>query len=99
MTVGLFLSKLCTGSLGANCANNVARIAEGLADRINFIHLRNVTRVKDGHFMESDHLDGDVDMFAVMKTLILEQKRRSEEGRSDVRVPFRPDHGRLMAPA
>ena len=87
---------LCTGSLGASFANNVAGIAERFAPRVNFLHLRNVRRNTQGDFVEDDHLGGDVDMFAVMKTMILEQHRREQEGTRRRPIPFRPDHGRLM---
>jgi mannonate dehydratase len=89
---------LCTGSLGAGKNNNLAEIAEKFADRINFIHLRNVTRTGDESFLESNHLDGDVDMYGVMKVLLLEQKRRVSAERKDTRMPMRPDHGHLMLP-
>jgi mannonate dehydratase len=58
--------------------------------------LRNVSRNEAGDFLEDNHLDGDVDMYGVMKALIVEQKRRTNEGRSDHRMPMRPDHGHLM---
>ena len=87
---------LCTGSLGAGAANDLVAIAERFAARVNFVHLRNVSRTADGNFLEEDHLDGDVDIFAVMKTLLLEQQRRMREGRADTRLPMRPDHGHLM---
>ena len=35
-------------------------------------------------------------MYGVIRALLLEQKRRGEEGRDDVRMPMRPDHGHLM---
>ncbi len=89
---------LCTGSLGAGYFNDVALLAQEFATRINFLHLRNVTRTSDGNFMENDHLAGDVDMFSVIKTMLLEQQRRINEGRKDTRLPMRPDHGRLMIP-
>jgi mannonate dehydratase len=73
-------------------------MAERFAGRINFVHLRNVSRNTEGDFVEEDHLEGDVDMYAVMRTLLLEQKRREFEGRKDVRIPMRPDHGHLMLP-
>jgi mannonate dehydratase len=71
-------------------------MAERFAKRINFIHLRNVTRNEAGDFFEDNHLDGDIDMYGVMKALIVEQKRRADEGRKDTRMPMRPDHGHLM---
>jgi mannonate dehydratase len=84
---------LCTGSLGANPANDVPAIARRFADRIHFVHLRNVTKDPDGSFMESDHLGGDVDMVAVVETLLDEQQRRRDAGDPTFRLPFRPDHG------
>lgn len=86
---------LCTGSLGAGEQNDLVDIASTFARRINFVHLRNVIRTGPRDFNESDHLEGAVDMYGVMKTLILEQRRRMDEGRMDRRLPFRPDHGRL----
>ncbi len=88
----------CTGSLGAGIRNDVATMAEKFAARINFIHLRNVARNGEGDFLEENHLEGDVDIYAVMRTLLLEQKRRADAGRKDVRMPMRPDHGHLMTP-
>ena len=89
---------LCTGSFGAGHANDLVEMAIRFAHRINFIHLRNVSRNEDGDFLEEDHLDGDIDMYGVMKALVLEQKRREDEGRKGRRIPFRPDHGHLMIP-
>ncbi len=86
---------LCTGSFGASRQNNVVAMAERFASRINFVHLRNVVTKDNGDFVESDHLDGDVDMYGVMRALLLEQRRRADEGRSDSRIPMRPDHGHL----
>ena len=73
-------------------------MAEELSGRINFIHLRNVVKNEDGDFYEENHLEGDVDIFSIMKILLLEQKKRLEEGRKDARMPLRPDHGHLMLP-
>ncbi len=84
---------LCTGSLGAGVANDVPAIAKRFADRINFVHLRNVAKEPDGSFMEADHLGGDTDMVAVVDVLLQEQKARRDAGRADWRLPFRPDHG------
>ena len=89
---------LCTGSLGAGYKNNLVDMAETFAHKINFIHLRNVIRNSDGDFMEDNHLEGDIDIYGVMKALLLEQKRRVKEGRKDTRMPMRPDHGHLMLP-
>jgi mannonate dehydratase len=89
---------LCTGSLGAGRENDLVDIAAGFAGRISFVHLRNVRKSEEGDFIEDNHLEGDVDMFGVMKTIVLEQQRREDEGRKDRRMPFRPDHGHLMIP-
>ena len=78
---------LCSGSLGANPANDVPAIARRFADRIHFAHLRNVRKEPDGSFEEAAHLAGDTDMVALVAAL-LEAERL--QGRS---IPFRPDHG------
>jgi mannonate dehydratase len=58
--------------------------------------LRNVTVEADGSFFEDDHLAGRVDMVSVVGTLLAEEARRREEGRTDAVVPFRLDHGHLL---
>jgi mannonate dehydratase len=89
---------LCTGSLGASIRNDLATFADRFADRISFVHLRNVTPSENGDFEEAYHLNGTVDVYHIVKTLLLEQKRRRETGRKDFRMPMRPDHGHLMIP-
>lgn len=84
---------LCTGSLGASAANDLPAIARQFADKIHFVHLRNVAKDPDGSFMEADHLAGDTDMVAVVHVLLQEQKRRKDAGLATWRLPFRPDHG------
>ncbi|MBS9522730.1 mannonate dehydratase [Litoribacter alkaliphilus] len=77
----------CTGSLGAGANNDVPAILDHIGPRVYFAHLRNVSKDPMGNFHESDHLDGDVDMYQVMKKLVaLNQKSESP-------IPFRPDHG------
>lgn len=87
---------LCTGSFGAGINNNLVDMAEKLAHRINFVHLRNVFRDEEGNFMEAGHLVGDIDIYGVMKALIQESTKRRKQGRTDWQMPMRPDHGFLM---
>jgi len=87
---------LCTGSLGAGPGNDLPAIARRFAAHIHFAHLRNVKRDADGSFMESEHLDGDVDMVAVIAALHAEEQRRAREGRADRQIPMRPDHGQVL---
>lgn len=86
----------CTGSLGSGFFNNLTIMAEVLAHRINFAHLRNVKRNENLDFSESYFFEGDVDMFEVVKTLVFEEEKRKKEGRNDWKIPFRPDHGNTM---
>lgn len=87
----------CTGSLGVRADNDLPSMFSRFADRIHFIHLR-ATKREDNplNFHEADHLTGDVDMFAVVKAIVLEEKRRVAAGYKDVQIPFRPDHGHQM---
>lgn len=87
----------CTGSFGARPDNDLPNMVKKLGHRIHFIHLRNVFREKNGKsFHEANHLGGSTDMAVVMQELILEQKRRYTNGRNDISIPFRPDHGHRM---
>lgn len=87
---------LCTGSLGANPANDVPGIARRLGAHVRFAHLRNVAREPDGSFTESAHLGGAVNLVAVVDALTAEQERRRAAGAADWRIPFRPDHGHAL---
>ena len=86
----------CTGSLGAREDNDLSGIVSRLGRHFHFLHLRNVQREAGGSFHEANHLGGSTDMYAVMKNIILEQKRRADTGRDDVAIPMRPDHGHKL---
>ena len=79
----------CTGSLGADPNNNLTKIIDDFGDRIHFLHLRNVIRSDENIFRESEHLNGDNPMEAVMEKLILLMNKRQ------ISLPMRPDHGFL----
>jgi mannonate dehydratase len=86
----------CTGSLGARPDNDLPAMVKDLAPRIHFVHLRNVTRDSEEvpcSFFEDEHLAGQADMVAVIAALLAEERRRKKEGRADVEIPMRPDHG------
>src|SRR5690606_27848060 len=86
----------CTGSLGARPDNDLPAMFAQFADKVHFLHLRNVKRDNEdviGSFYEAEHLDGDTDMVAVVAAIIREERRRKAEGRKDWEIPMRPDHG------
>jgi mannonate dehydratase len=86
----------CTGSLSVNRQNNLEQMVQKIGHRIHFAHLRNNVFLPDGAFYEFGHVEGDVDMYPIVKALLKEQIRRKETGRTDFRIPFRPDHGVKM---
>ena len=87
---------LCAGSFSANPVNDLVAMAKRFGPRIHAVHLRSTQRLPDGSFFEADHLDGSVNMPALVRALFDEMDRRRAEGRQDWRIPFRPDHGHTM---
>jgi mannonate dehydratase len=83
----------CTGSLGVRADNDLPKIARRFASRIHFSHLRATTREGDGRsFHEAAHLEGDVDMVAVLRELLAEDRKRAKPDS----IIFRSDHGHRM---
>lgn len=77
----------CTGSLGARMDNDLLDLWDSVAHRVHFLHLRNVSLTGEGDFFEADHLEGRVDMAALIRKILLEEARRGDM------IPMRPDHG------
>ncbi|MDN5205077.1 mannonate dehydratase [Fulvivirgaceae bacterium BMA10] len=84
----------CTGSLGVNSKNDLPGMIKEFGHRINFYHLRNVKRDAAGNFYETNHLEGDIDMYAVIQA-VFQVNRNSPDIQSKPK-PMRPDHGLQM---
>ena len=80
----------CTGSFGVLPDNDLPAMIRLFSNRIHFLHLRNTRRNEAGDFYEENHLEGDVNMYEVVKEIVQMMEQRKSG------IPMRPDHGHQM---
>jgi len=80
----------CTGSFGARPDNDLVKMLQKFGNYVHFLHLRSTKKDANGNFYEADHLDGDADMYAIVKQALMIMHERN------ISIPMRPDHGHQM---